>query len=145
MLQSKHLSAFQKLGNLAPSILRGNRLIVEVLPKEELKTAGGLIVASSLSDHRSETEANRPTMAIVLAAGAGYFDSDSGKDVPLDIQPGNVILVSQLSLKYLTEVPGYTAYVKNTNDQIALTRESEIHMRWASIAEYETYKYILNA
>lgn len=145
MLKSKHLERFQRLESHGSEILRGNRMLVELIEKEELKTAGGLIIANVESDHRTDTEVNRPTMAIVLAVGPGYYDDKTGKDVPLDLQPGNVVLLSQMGLKILTEVPGYSAYVRSKNDTIALTRDSEVHLKWKSAKDYEAYKQLLNA
>jgi co-chaperonin GroES (HSP10) len=120
--------------------LRGDRLIVEVLPKEELVSKGGLVIASDMKHIRSDTTENRPTLAVVLAAGSGYVDEE-GSDVPLDIAVGSVILVSALGLKLFSEFPGITDFVTNT---IALTREGEVHISWPSIDAYLEYKRTIN-
>ncbi len=138
-MESKYLERFQKLeANDLP--LRGNRILIEVLPKEEIKQ-GSIIVASNLDDHRSSTEQNRADLGVVLAVGSGYFDDETGGDVAMDIQPGNVVLVSRMGLKLYSQFPGISGYTKET---IALTRDNEIHCAWASLEAYQAYREKLN-
>jgi co-chaperonin GroES (HSP10) len=137
-MESRYLSRFAKLaeGQLP---LRGNRLLVEVLPKEEIKSKGGLIINSVSSSHKTTTEVNRAKLAIVLVSGNGYFDED-GEDVALDVRPGAIIMVSEMGLKYYSEFPGITEY---TGETLALTRDSEIHAAWSSIEAYKAYQQTL--
>jgi co-chaperonin GroES (HSP10) len=137
-MESKYLARFAKLspGQLP---LRGNRLLVEVLPKEEIKSAGGLFINSNASSHKTTTEQNRAKLAIVLVSGNGYYDED-GKDVALDVEAGAVIMVSEMGLKYYSEFPGIAEYTKET---LALTRDSEIHAAWPSIEAYIAYQQAL--
>ncbi len=140
-MKSIYLGRFSKLaeGQLP---LRGNRLLVEVLPKAEIKSKGGLILQSSMKDHKTTTEMNRAKLAIVLVSGNGYYDEEGGADVPLDIRPGSVIMVSEMGLKYYSEFPGITEY---TGEILALTRDSEIHAALSSIEEYAKYQEVLLA
>lgn len=137
-MESKYLARFAKLaeGQLP---LRGNRLLVEVLPKAEIKSAGGLFINSNSSSHKSTTEMNRAKLAIVLVSGSGYYDED-GEDVALDVLPGAVIMVSEMGLKYYSEFPGIAEY---TGETLALTRDSEIHAAWPSIEAYSVYQQTL--
>jgi co-chaperonin GroES (HSP10) len=136
-MQSKYLETFKKI---ATSPFRGNRVVVEVLPKEELKSAGGIILPAAKT-HRNTAEDDRAELALVLLPGSGYA-ADDGTDVPLDLAPGNVILVSKLAFKYYSEFPGLANYTENA---IALIRETEVHAKWDSIEAYEAYKQQLNS
>ena len=138
-MESKYLQRFSKLAS-GQLPLRGNRLLVEVLPKEEIKSKGGLILNAASSSHKTTTEQNRAKLAIVLASGNGYYDEEGGEDVPLDVQPGAVILVSEMGLKYYSEFPGIQEY---TGEIIALTRDSEVHASWPSVEEYKRYQEAL--
>ncbi len=141
-MQSKYLEQFKRLRETANDsfVLNGDRMIVEVLEKEELKTAGGLHIASSLKDHKSSTEENRSVMAVVLLVGEGHVDED-GNDVPVKYQPGELIMLPDASMRKYTQFSGLVAYAKN---EIALTRESEVHISWPSFEAYEAYKAALN-
>ena len=136
-MESKYLARFSKV----PLPLRGNRIIVEVVPQEEIKTAGGIIVASD-SSYKGTAADLKPCLAIVLACGPGYYDDETGADVNMDITPGQVVLVSEVGLKKYSQFPGLKDY---TRDTIALTRDSEVHIRWNSIADYLAYSAALNA
>lgn len=135
-LESKYLGRFSRLTH-EQLPLRGNRLLVEVLPKEEIKTAGGLFIQSSMADHKSTTEQNRAKLAVVLATGPGYYNDETGEDVELDIKPGSVILVSEMGLKYYSHFPGLVEY---TGETLALTRDSEVHISWPSLEAYTAYR-----
>ena len=141
-MESKYLNRFQKAASLLP--LRGNRILVEILPKEEIKSAGGLIIASNLDNHRTKTEQQRAKLAIVLAVGTGYYDdsSDEGEDVPLDVQPGNVVMLSDYGLKYYSEFPGLAEF---TGDSLALALDKDVHCAWESIEAYQEYSKALNS
>lgn len=139
-MESKYLNRFKRVDR-TDFPLRGNRILVEVLPKEELKSAGGLIMNSVSSDHRTSTNENRADLAIVLACGDGYIDDD-GTEVPMDLQPGNVILVSRMGLRLYSDFPGLQEYTKET---IALSRDTEVHCAWPSIDAYVAYRSKLNS
>lgn len=135
MVESKYLGKFTRDG--AAIKLRGNRLLVELVPKEELKTKGGLVIAQSLSDHKSTTEMSRADVAIVLAVGEGYYDDESGADVSMDIKVGNVVLLSRFGLRTYSSFPGIQGM---TPDTMALCRDNDVHAVWANIEEFDKYK-----
>lgn len=142
-MESKYLNRFTKLVRDGKDLvqLRGDRVLVEVLPKEELKSAGGLYMATSDS-HRTDTKENQATLALVLMTGEGYYDESTGDDLPLGVKPGDVVLLADMGLKRYTTFPGLTEYTANT---IALTRDSEIHMIFRGAEAYEKAKGLLNA
>ena len=141
-MQTKYLERFAKLADGPHKLpMRGNRLLLELLPPPEIKTAGGLIVASSLTDHRSATKENAADVAVVLATGEGYY-GDDGAPVPLDLQVGNVVLVSRFGMRTYSTFPGIKDYVADT---IALARDSDMHARWESVEAFEAYVEALNS
>jgi co-chaperonin GroES (HSP10) len=138
-IQSKYLEQFQRAGNTLR--LRGNRVLLELLPKPEVKSKGGLVLATSLNDHRATTEQNMADICVVLATGEGYYNDD-GTVVPLDLMPGNVVLVSRYGLKLYSNIPGLADY---TGESIAIARDTDVHAVWKSAQEFERYIEALNA
>ena len=134
-MESKYLSQFVQVKDKYK--LRGNRILVEVLPREEIKSAGGLILAAPPSDHRSTLDSNRACLAVVLAVGDGYYDDDTGEDSPLDIEVGNVIMLSAYGMRLYSTFPGVVDYVP---EHIALIRDSDVTQAWKSKEDYEQYK-----
>lgn len=140
MLASNYLEKFKRLqDHKALFELRGDRLLIEVLPKEELTTASGLFIATDINQ-RSATKDNQATLGVVLLVGEGFYDDETKVSVPLDVKPGNIILLSGMGLKYYSSFPGIQGYVPNT---IALTRDSEVHMVIPDAETYEKYKEVL--
>lgn len=140
MLKSEYLERFKRLKEANASfLLHGDRLIVEVLPKEEIKM-GLITIAVDPKSIKNQTTQHLPTLVVVLQAGEGYEDED-GNDVPMPYSQGEVLLVSEPGLRPYSQFPGISELVSN---KIALTRESEVHMSWPSIEAYEAYKAALN-
>jgi co-chaperonin GroES (HSP10) len=82
--------------------LIGDCVVVEKLPKREIKTSGG-IVLSSVGHKRQTTgfDINTPEFVRVLWVGPGYFDEE-GKDVPLEVEPGNIIEIGKNSVNWFS-------------------------------------------
>jgi len=132
-MESKYLSQFEKVSAFR---LRGNRLLVEPLPKEEIKSAGGLLLSAGSADHRSTLDQNRACLAVILSVGEGYYDDDTNNDVPLDVEAGNIILVSAYGLRTYSTFPGVVNYKQ---DGIALIRDSDINAVWKDMSEYKQF------
>jgi co-chaperonin GroES (HSP10) len=115
-------------------------MIVEILPKLEVKTAGGLVIASD-SRQVNGSNVDLPTLALVLQVGAGYVD-ENGVPEKQELKPGNVVLISEMGLKYYSMYPGLKEF---TPKSIALTRESEVHMYWDSIEAFKNFETTINA
>ncbi len=139
-MESKYLESFKKLkpGQLP---LRGTRLLVELLPKPAVKSAGGIFIESG-DDMRTSTKENQADLVLVLATGPGYYDDETKEDVPMDIHVGDVLLVSRMGLKLYSQFPGLNGYTKET---IALTKDSEAHANWPSIEAFKEYQDSLNS
>ncbi len=139
-MESKYLERFKKVKNIDDYVLRGDRLMLEVLPPPEVKSNGGIIIQGSANQVNSSA-AEQPTLAVVLKVGAGYSNED-GEVEPLELQPGNVVLISEMGLKYYSSYPGLQDF---TPKKLALSRESEVHMYWDSIDAFLAYASKLNA
>jgi co-chaperonin GroES (HSP10) len=113
---------------------------VELLQQEEIKSAGGIVLAAPKDFVRGSTaETSRGTIAVVLLAGEGYYDAD-GNDVALDVAPGNVILLNDFGLRTFSTLPGIADYTANS---IALIDESMVQMSWKSEEDFESYCNLL--
>ncbi len=85
----------------------GDRVVVEPLEQEE-KTASGIILP--------ETAKEKPQEGTILAVGAGKFDDEGEKRLPMDVKVGDTVLFA----KYAgTEV-------KLDDKKVLILRESDI-------------------
>lgn len=136
-MQSKYFSTFNALQERLPNFYKlfGSRILVEVLPEEELKTAGGLIVAKSPTNFRSDTQENKFTAVVILAVGKGYYNEETGEDVPLEVKPGQVVEVVRSGLRPYSNHPIIGS--QYTNGDLALINDSHINGLLAnSVTEY---------
>lgn len=139
MIESKYLERFTRLvDNQQIYALRGDRLIVEVLPKAEVKV-GSIVFARDERQVRGDTANKQPKLAVVLAVGSGFV-GDDGESIDLEYGPGAIIMVSELGLNYFSIFPGVSEFTGNT---IALTRDSEVHCFWQNAADFEAYCKLL--
>jgi len=141
-MKSKYLERFLRLDE-DPSlfVVHGSRLIVEVLPKEELVSKGGIVLATQPNDFRSSTEENKHVLAVVLAVGVGYTD-ETGSLIKSSLVPGNVVLVNPFSLRRYSSFPMLQEY---TAQDIAMTSDSEINCSFESIEAYQRATKLLNS
>ena len=142
-MESKYLARFQKLGEIKKDLgfrLNGSRLLVEILPAKEIKTASGLVL-SSPDTYKATADSYRALLGIVLMTGEGYVD-DEGADVPMETKVGQIVVLNEFGLKYYSQFPGIADYTKNT---VAMTSESEIQMSFDSIEEFIKYEQALSS
>ena len=134
-MKSKYLKKFQ---HLTPKDLpiSGSKILIELLPQPDLKSAGGLYLASGLKDNLQA-----PTLGIVLACGVGYWDEESETFVDLDQKPGNVVLVPDFAIRGYSSFPGLKGYA---GGDIALAKESDVIVSWESVEAFEAYANKLN-
>jgi len=142
-MQSKYLGFFKALKETKPNFyqLFGSRILVEVLPEPEMKTAGGLVMASPGSNYRTDTEENKFTAAVVLATGKGYYNDETNEDVPLEVKPGQVIEVVRSGLRKYSSHPVLGG--QYTTGDLATTNES--HVVGLLAESVEEYQLALNA
>lgn len=125
-----HLPAFKKLSEDCADHfeLVGDCLIVEEIPHEEQKTKGGVYIPTSKRIGQVDgLEANRPTFVRVLAVGNGYYDPKDERDIPLEVEVGDIILVGRMGIKWFST---FGPIVSSGEAQVGLTRESEIQLRF---------------
>jgi co-chaperonin GroES (HSP10) len=141
MKQSKYLNAFKSTATLDSYELVGDAILVERLPPEEKKTKSGIILDTGM-DHKQigTIGADKPQFVHVLAVGKGFYNDVTGEDVPLSVNPGDIILIGTNSVKWfsLLEIANYEPYT------IGLSRESEIQLRFKGPDSYEQYFEAIN-
>lgn len=142
MNESKYLKAFQRLEEAKlPFNIPGDGLMVEQIKDEEVKTKSGLVISSASGYKVSDQiAANLPKFVYVLAKGRGYYDDETGEDVPLSVDPGAIILVGQASVRWFGSLPidGYEPF------SIGITLESEAQIKFKGIEEFRRVFSILN-
>lgn len=138
---SRYLERFKRLSDFPSDqfVLVGERMLIEVFPEEEMKTKSGLIIAQA-AGYKTETQINRPMLAVVLYVGQGYVNED-GSEEEHEYKPGEVIICSKMGNLFYSDFPGIGA----TEDSIALTRPSEVHMSWPSIEAFLKFREALGA
>lgn len=101
LAESKYLKRFEALrkcvnhGNfddVPPMTLKGDMILVERLPKLEMKTKSGIIIADAKT-HKETAHDTATEFGIVLMVGPGQIFED-GSLQPCDSKPGDVILLS---------------------------------------------------
>lgn len=136
---TRYLEQFKKLEGTKYK-LAGGRMLVEILPKKEMKTTGGLIMAAPVQ-HKGTADTQRAVVGVVVMVGEGYVNDDQ-QDVPMETKVGNVVVLNEFGLKYYSEFPGVSSYTEN---KLALTAESEIQMKFDSLDDLAEFERLLNA
>ena len=128
MSESKYAEQFKKLAATEPKLytLRGATLLVEVLPKEDIVTEGGIIIAAASNQRANAVEFQRG-VGIVLMQGDGYTDG-----TPMDINVGMVVILPYNPM-FLSQWPGLKGYTQNS---LALISEGDVLFAYKS---YEAY------
>lgn len=135
---TRYLEQFKKLEGTKYK-LAGGRMLVEILPKKEMKTTGGLIMAAPVQ-HKGTADTQRAVVGVVVMVGEGYVNDDQ-QDVPMETKVGNVVVLNEFGLKYYSEFPGVSSYTEN---KLALTAESEIQMKFDSLDDLAEFERLLN-
>lgn len=134
---------FNKLSKMGEKtfVLKGSNMVIEILPREELKSRGGIVLATP-GDHVSgrSMEANRVEVCKVLMTGQGYWTED-GKYDALDIKPGAIVVAPVDSIRLISNFPGIT---RVSEAKLGLLKEAEVTCYYTSQEAYETAKAELN-
>ena len=140
-MESKYLEKFTKLENRKDLYrINGGRVLVELLAKEEVKTAGGLIMSAPSGYAKGSTfDSQRGTMGVILLTGEGYIDSD-GTPFLVDLKPGNVVCLNDFGVKTLSVFPGLKDYAANS---LALVDESAVQIVWPDIETFGRFEQVL--
>ncbi len=91
---SKYFKRFEKLRKEYPELLtlKGDNILVEKLPKLEMKSKSGLILSANINTHKNTMGDALTEFGIVLLVGPGQF-LDDGASIECDAKPGDVILL----------------------------------------------------
>lgn len=131
--ESKYLKRFKKV----KSRLKGNYVLVELLPNPEAKTKGGIILSDGSKDQIGSAFDNTPCYCVVLQTGPGYYDSDGVMiEESMELKVGNVFLTSKASLKIYSVMPGLMDYQADT---IGLTSDTEAQMVFDDMDDLNRY------
>lgn len=120
--------------------LMGDILLVREIPQKEEKTKGGLYIPKTDMRTVDGFEANRPCWVEVLKIGSGYYDDSD--TVPLDSEPGDIILVGKLAVKWVSTL-GTIASTPDNN--LGFVRETEIQARFRGRQVHDKYFEVLEA
>lgn len=137
--KSEYLNKFQEAAKTFQ--LFGNKILVERLELGEVRTAGGLIVAET-SNVRSDLRMQKPHLGVVLATGPGYYDADKGDYQPLDVKPGNIVVISSVGVQYYSLLPGSASYNSN---KIGITTEGDVQMAFQDLETFNAYSKIMSS
>lgn len=120
--------------------LTGNKLLVERIDLGEAKTKSGLIIADG-QNIRADLRLQKAHIGYVLAVGEGYFDAETKALLPLDVKPGNVVVLNSLGVQYYSTVPGAAGYTAN---KVGLTTEGDVQMCFESVEAFKAYSEALS-
>lgn len=137
-IKSTYLETFKRASKHLT--LPGNKILVEKIDTAEVRTKGGLIIAER-QDIRSDVKSLKPLLAIVVAVGEGYLDTDSNTTVPLDVKQGSVVILNPNGVMFFSTVPGLLNY---SDLKLGISTEGDIQLRFDSIEAYNEYEKAVN-
>lgn len=142
---------FSQLRELSTFKLRGSNIIVEIQPREEMRTKGGLhIVTDAQHTKGGSINAHMVDVGVVLMTGPGYWTEQEqnmtgtalkGFYEALEVQPGAVVIMPQHSAQLLSHFPGIT---RPTNNKLAMIKMDNVAGYYPSQEAYEQTKKKLN-
>lgn len=141
---------FSQLRELSTFKLRGSNIIVEIQPREEMRTKGGLhIVTDAQHTKGGSINAHMVDVGVVLMTGPGYWVEREDAEHPvqgfweaLEVTPGAVVIMPQHSAQLLSHFPGIT---RPTNNKLAMIKMDNVAGYYPSQEAYEQTKKKLNA
>lgn len=141
MTGSRYLDAFKTLvaefGDRF--VIFGDEHFVEEVPKEDIRTAGGIHLPSNVDGfgrNHDGLEVNRAIFCRVVASGPGHVD-DAGKTWDTTLRPGDVILVSPNSVLWFQT---FLNNVSTMDRKIGVVREKFAHSAWRGDETYDVFR-----
>lgn len=130
LTKSKYLDYFVSNQSVirAEAKLIGDLLLVEKIVFPE-KKIGSLIMADMGQKQLGSMLSDMPTFYRVLLTGEGYYNDETGEDVPVECKPGDIILTGSASVRTWSSFP-----ILETSDSniIGLTRYSDVQWHFES-------------
>lgn len=135
----KYVEQFKRISPERRNLLnlKGGRIIIEILEAEELKTSSGLIIQTPSNVHKN-FKLEEPTIGAVLMVGSGYDSEDGGEKEPVDLEVGNIVIVSDYGIKYYKRFPSLNDF---SNTPVGLTTEAEVQVIFE---DYEKFMEFCN-
>lgn len=139
----KYLAAFEKMAAEGKDLyqLQGEFIIVEEFGEEEVKSAGGIIMTASKKNADGFGQ-NRPTLVRVVAVGEGYYDEETKEDLPLNVKPGDIILVGGQSVKWLSY---FGPIISSEGARIGISSAAEVQLKFNGQEGYEQVFQLLES
>ncbi len=81
--------------------LTGDLVFIQMFD-EEITTKSGIVLQED-ADQMIGVNADKPTLGVVLMTGEGHYDDDTKEDVPLDVKPGDVVMVGKHAVKLISK------------------------------------------
>ena len=119
-------------------VIVGDIILVGRLPKEEIKTAGGLIMTRGGVRQVNAFDSALPQFVQVLAIGRGFYDGKEDKDIPLDLIPGNVIEVAGHAVNWFSSF-GIIPDSVDRGTGVGITREPEYRIKFNNFNDYKEF------
>lgn len=125
----------------AERLRAGGELIGDILFVEKIKfeppKVGRIILAQSADRQINGFGADMPTFYRVLMAGAGYYDDqDPSKTIPLETQPGDIILVPSGAVRLFSSFPGLELA---ETDILGVVRDGDKQWRFKGEAAFSEF------
>lgn len=136
-IKSKYLEAFKEASRFIK--LPGNKLLVERIEQPEARTAGGIIIAEN-SNIKSDIKSFKPLIAMVIAVGEGYLDTETNSMVEMETKPGSIVLLNPNGATFFSTVPGLDSY---SDMKLGISSEGDIQMRFDDMEAFNSYKEAL--
>lgn len=134
---------FSKLREMEGFVLRGSSIIVEILPDEEIKTAGGIIIATDNKQVKGNSvEQHKLQVGKVLMTGPGYWDDENNTNEPLEVTAGAIVILPQYGTQYISIFPGIQ---RPTANKLGMIKMDQVMAYYKTPQAYEEAKAKLNA
>lgn len=138
-MMNKTQEAFAKINKDRKNMftLTGDCLLVQVL-NTTITTKSGLHIPA-VHNQITGVAADKPTLVRVLLVGEGYYDDDTNADVPVDCNLGDILMVGQHSVKYISSMGD----IMFGDADIAIVRFSEAQLHFKGQEGFDRFLNIL--
>lgn len=141
-LKSIYAEKFKALASTGAASLIGQRLLIEEIKVEELKTAGGLVLPSRVEGYaKSSQQMGLTHVGLVLLVGEDPWLRDSEGQNVRQVKIGDIVWVAEFGVRPCTNFPGM---VDATDDSLQLTTTESIHMIFEGLEGYQKAMGALN-
>lgn len=141
-IETKFAQTISKIVGEDPLLkIRGSTLLVEILPDHEIKTSGGLVMATDARHVRGSLEEHKLRIGYVIATGEGYTMED-GVTLPLDVKPGSIVFLPKYAVSPISVFPGLN---KLTEERVAMIKEDQVLAYYPTVEAYEKAVTVMSA